>query len=77
MICLIQARISSSRFPGKVLKKIEDKELLLHQVLNLRKSRFIKDIFILTSNHKSDEKIIKFCKKIILNILKGLLIIHF
>ena len=71
MICLIQARISSSRFPGKVLKKIGDKELLLHQVLNLRKSRFIKDIFILTSNHKSDEKIIKFCKKNNIKHFKG------
>ena len=37
MHCLIQARMSSSRLPGKVLKKIEGKEILYHLVNNLKK----------------------------------------
>ena len=62
MICLIQARVSSSRLPYKVLKKIDDKELLLYLVQNLKKSKIIKEIIILTSNNKEDDAICKLCK---------------
>ena len=62
MICLIQARVSSSRLPYKVLKKIDDKELLLYLVQNLKKSKIIKEIIILTSNNKEDDAICKLCE---------------
>ena len=42
MICLIQARVSSSRLPYKVLKKIDDKELLLYLVQNLKNQKLSK-----------------------------------
>ena len=36
MHCLIQARTSSKRFPNKVLKKLNRKEILLHVIERLK-----------------------------------------
>ena len=71
MYCLIQARISSSRLPGKVLKKINGKELLHYLILSLSKSKHIKKIVVLTSASKSDKKICNFCKKNNIEYFKG------
>ena len=71
MHCLIQARISSTRLPGKVLKKIEGKEMLYHLITNLKKSKLIKKIFVLTSNSIEDDKICNFCKKHNINFFRG------
>ena len=40
VIAIIQARMSSSRLPGKVLKKVQDKtliEILIHRLLLSKK----------------------------------------
>lgn len=62
MHCFIQARMSSTRLPGKVLKSIGKKKILEILILRLRKSKKIRKLVILTSSHPSDEKIIKFCQ---------------
>ena len=62
MLCIIQARCSSKRLPGKVLKKISGLSILERVFNQVKKSKKIKRIIIATSNHKTDKKIIKFCK---------------
>ena len=48
--CIIQARFSSKRLPGKVLRKIKNKEILLHIVEKLKKNKNInKTIVAITS----------------------------
>ncbi len=59
---LIQARFNSRRMPGKVIKKIANKEMLLHVHDNCKKSK-IKNILILTSKNKSDDPIVNLCQK--------------
>ena len=63
LVCFIQARISSKRFPGKVLLKIKNKEIL--KIIYERINRNFKKlkIVILTSRLNSDKKIVNFCKK--------------
>ena len=73
MHCFIQARYSSSRLPGKVLTQIFGKELLYHLVENLKRSKYISDITILTSKSPEDKKIIKFCKLHKINYFSGAL----
>jgi spore coat polysaccharide biosynthesis protein SpsF len=63
MQCIIQARMNSKRLPGKVLKKILNKEILKLLIERLKKSRKISNIIVATSNKKSDTKIVNFCKK--------------
>lgn len=73
MIAIIQARMSSKRLPGKVLKKINGKPMLMRVVENVKKSKKIKKIYIATSRSPKDNKIVIFCKKNKLNFFKGAL----
>ena len=55
---IIEARMSSSRLPGKVLLPVMGKPLLLLMVERLKRTDFISDIIIATTDNKSDETII-------------------
>ncbi|KAF0146439.1 MAG: acylneuraminate cytidylyltransferase [Nitrospirae bacterium] len=58
---VIQARMGSQRFSGKVLKEINGKPLLLYLVERLKKSSVLNVIVIATSDDKSDGPIVDFC----------------
>lgn len=63
MLCIIQARYSSKRLPGKVLKKILNRTVLERVINQVNNSKKISKIIVATSNHKTDKKIINFCNK--------------
>ena len=65
VVATIEARMSSSRLPGKVLKKIGKFPSLELQVKRMRKSIFIDEIVIATTKNKADDSIENFCKKLI------------
>ena len=71
MIAIVQARMNSTRLPGKVLRSINGKPMLLRVVENLRKSLLIKQIIIATSKSSRDIKIENFCRKNKLEFFKG------
>ena len=71
MLAIIQARLSSKRLKGKVLKKIHKKELLKIVLERVLKSKKIKKIIVATSTHKSDDKIVKFCIKKKIDFFRG------
>ena len=60
---IIQARMGSSRFPGKVMKTIIGKPMLWHQINRLRKSELIEKIIIATTNKIQDRTIVDFAKE--------------
>ena len=62
--CIIQARLTSSRLPGKVLLYGYDKPLILHLIERLKKSKNLQKIIIATTNQKIDKPIVDLCKKI-------------
>lgn len=68
---IIQARIGSTRLPGKVLKKIETKTLLEHILFRLEKLKHSCNIIIVTSKLKKDNLIEDFCKKNDINCFRG------
>lgn len=63
MLCIVQARYSSKRLPGKVLKKILGITILKRVVNQVKKSKKITKIIIATSKKKEDKKIIDYCNK--------------
>lgn len=71
VVAIIQARMGSTRLPGKVLKEISGKPLLWHLINRLRKSKSLQDIVIATTTNESDKKIIEFCKKNAVNYFAG------
>lgn len=63
IILIICARCSSKRFPNKVLKKINGKELLLQVYDRVKYSECINRIIVATSKKRSDDNLEKLCKK--------------
>lgn len=61
VIAIIQARMSSTRLPGKVLLPLANKPVLAHVVERLSYSRLIEKIVIATSVDSSDDSIADFC----------------
>lgn len=60
-VAIIQARMSSTRLPGKVLMKLGNKTVLEVIIDRLRHSRFIDEIVVATSTNKNDTAIVQFC----------------
>ncbi len=64
VVCIIEARLKSSRLPGKVLKPIMGKPMLELMCERLQRSRLIDDLVIATTDQESDEPIVDLAKKI-------------
>jgi len=58
---IVQARVSSSRLTGKVIKTILGKEMLWHQVKRIQRSKKIDKLVVATSTHSSDDNIERMC----------------
>ena len=61
IIASIQARLGSSRLPGKVLKEINGKPMLYWHIERLKRARLIDDIIVATTTNPLDDKIVDFC----------------
>jgi glutamate-1-semialdehyde 2,1-aminomutase len=64
VLAIIQARHDSKRFPGKVLKKINNQSILEIIIKRLNKCHNISKIIVACSDNKNDIKIINLCKKL-------------
>ncbi len=57
ILCIVQARSSSSRLPGKVLKAILGKPMIVHELERLKRSKRIDKIVLATSQDESDNEL--------------------
>ena len=63
IVASIEARMSSSRLPGKVLLPICDIPVLAHMVRRLKRSSFIEDVIIATTTSDKDKAICEWASK--------------
>lgn len=70
-LCIIQARMNSSRLPGKVLKKVNGITLLEYMIQRVRLAKNIDKIVVATTKNKEDDRIESVCKKIRVNCFRG------
>ena len=63
IVAIIQARMGSTRLPGKVLMDVNDIPLLEIMLSRVTKSKLLDQVIIATSNHSNDNQIEEFCKK--------------
>jgi len=61
VVIFIQARMSSTRLPGKVMKKVLGKELLLHMVNRVKRAKTVDEIVVITSTNNRDNQIVDLC----------------
>jgi len=70
--CIIQARMGSSRLPGKVMMKVDDENTILDSMINqLKFCKLIDQVIIATSKKIEDDVIENFCKNKSLNYFRG------
>ncbi|MDE1817931.1 MAG: glycosyltransferase family protein [Thaumarchaeota archaeon] len=68
---IIQARMGSTRLPGKVLLEIERHPMLYHVIKQVRASKIIKEIIIATTIEQEDDVIAEYCKKNTVKYFRG------
>jgi len=62
IIAIIQARMGSTRLPGKVLMEVNDRPLLAYQLDRISKSKKLDRVVVATSILEKDDAIEAFCK---------------
>jgi len=70
-VIIVQARMGSTRLPGKVLKKIMGRPLLEYQIERLRKINHIDDIVIATTTDQNDQSIVNLCMELNCSYFRG------
>lgn len=61
-VALIQARMGSSRFPGKVLEDLAGHPMLWHVVNRVRRAKSVEKVVVATTDHSGDDPIAEFCR---------------
>ena len=70
-MAFVQARASSTRFPGKVLKPILGKEMLALEIERVRRCQTIDRVVIVTSVLPEDQQIVELGKRIGVDVFCG------
>lgn len=71
IIAIVQARMGSSRLPGKVLMNICGKPVLWHIVNRAKKSNYLDSVIIATSTEPEDDEIERFAYKYDIAVFRG------
>ncbi len=70
-ICIIQARMGSTRLPGKVLRSVHGKPILLQLMDRLKPSQTIDKFIVATTTNSEDDAIEEFCIQHQVNYFRG------
>ncbi len=62
IVALIQARMGSSRLPGKILMDINGRPMLWHVFSRLRRCHLLDDVVIVTTSESKDDDVESFCR---------------
>lgn len=68
---IIQARMGSSRLPGKVMKEIRNKPLLQYMINQIKSCSNVSKIIIATTNLEEDEIIVSFANSVNIDVFCG------
>ncbi len=71
VVAIVQARMGSTRLPGKVLKDILGKPMLWHLVKRVRAARYVDDVVIAATTNEKDDSLEKFAVENNLGIYRG------
>lgn len=68
---IVQARMGSSRLPGKVLMDLGGKTVLARVVLRLRRAMQVNEIVVATTNSVADDVIVRECDRLGVSTFRG------
>lgn len=59
VLCIVQARMGSERLPGKVIKPILGKPMILYTLNRLKRSKYVDEIVLATSTSEKEEPLVQ------------------
>lgn len=71
VVCIIQARMGSTRLPGKVMEKIKGKSILYYVVERVKQANLIDQIVIATTTNKQDDVIVEEADRLNVECFRG------
>jgi len=74
VVAVIQARMSSTRLPGKVLKTASGRTMLDRMIERVRKSAMIDQVIVATTTDPSDNAIVRACHRYDTEVYRGSLL---
>lgn len=74
ILAVLQARVSSTRLPGKVLLPVLGEPMLLRQIERVRRSQFIDKLVVATSTDPSDDALESLCRSAGVECFRGSLL---
>lgn len=70
-VIIDQARMTSTRLPGKVLKEVLGKSLLEYQIERLKRAKEADELIIATTINDTDQPVVELCNKLNINYYRG------
>ncbi|MFL5295382.1 MAG: cytidylyltransferase domain-containing protein [Phenylobacterium sp.] len=70
-LAILQARMSSSRLPGKVMAPVLGEPMIGRQVERLRRAAGIDKLMVATSTDPSDDELAAYCQSLELEVFRG------
>jgi spore coat polysaccharide biosynthesis protein SpsF len=63
IIAIVQARMGSTRLPGKVMMNLIGKPMLVHELSRIARSKWVSSLVVATTTSHSDDCIVDMCKE--------------
>jgi spore coat polysaccharide biosynthesis protein SpsF len=70
-VAIVQARMSSTRLPGKVLRDLAGEPMLARVVDRLRRARSLNRVVVATTTEPDDQPIVEFCLARSIDVFRG------
>jgi len=71
VVAIIQARMGSTRLPGKVLKNLEGETVLARVLARVKRAATIGEVLVATSDARGDDVIVSECKRLDTKVFRG------
>jgi len=71
VVLINQARMTSTRLPGKVLKPVLGKPLLAYQLARLQRAKRVDEIVVATTLNAADDPIVDLCRELGVSVYRG------
>ncbi len=71
VLCILQARVSSTRLPGKVLKPILGEPMLARQIERIARAERVDALTVATSDEASDDEVAALCARLGVECYRG------
>jgi len=70
-LAILQARMTSSRLPGKVMAPVLGEPMIGRQIERLRRARGVGKLLVATSTHESDDPLAAYCEGLGVEVFRG------